>query len=147
MSIMSEFKAFVARGNVVDLAVGFVVGGAFTKIVTSFTTDLMMPPIGLVLGRVDFSSLFVNLSAAHYETLAEARKAGAATINYGIFINTVVDFLIIAFAVFLLVKWVNHLTGPEPEAVTMTMKCPFCRNAIAIDASRCGFCTSQIEAA
>src|SRR5258707_9083434 len=119
MSIISEFKEFAVKGNVVDLAVGFVVGAAFGKIVSSFTNDILMPPIGLALGAVDFSNLFLSLSSKHYDTIAQAKAAGAPTLNYGMFLNTVVDFLIIAFAVFLIVKWINILTRanhPKPPA-------------------------------
>src|SRR5216683_6835805 len=126
MSILSEFKQFAIKGNVVDLAVGFVVGAAFGKIVTSFTTDILMPPIGLALGAVDFSNLFVNLSSKHYATIADAKKAGAPTLNVGLFLNTIIDFVIIAFAVFLLVRWVNRLVGPKPAPPT-TMECPYCK--------------------
>ena len=123
MSIASEFKQFIMKGNVVDLAVGFVVGAAFGKIVTSFTNDMLMPPIGLALGAVDLSNLFVNLSSKSYPTLASAKAAGAPTLNYGLFINAVIDFLIIAFAVFLLVKGMNRLTANKPAPPT-TKDCP-----------------------
>jgi large conductance mechanosensitive channel len=146
MSILSEFKQFAIKGNVIDLAVGFVVGAAFGKIVTSFTNDIMMPPIGLALGAVDFSNLFVNLSSKHYDTLAAAKAAGAPTLNVGIFLNTIIDFLIIAFAVFLLVKWVNRLVGDKP-APPSTKDCPYCATAIPIPATRCPHCTSELKAA
>jgi large conductance mechanosensitive channel len=147
MSIVSEFKQFVMKGNVVDLAVGFVVGAAFGKIVTSFTNDILMPPIGLALGAVDFSNLFINLGAKHYGTLAAAKAAGAPTLNYGLFINTVIDFLIIAFAVFILVKWVNHLTGANKAPPTPTTKdCPHCLSTIPLGATRCAHCTSEVKA-
>jgi large conductance mechanosensitive channel len=147
MSMMSEFKQFAMRGNVIDLAVGFVVGGAFAKIVSSLTGDLLMPPLGVVLGHVDFSNLFISLSGKHYDTLTQAKAAGAATLNYGVFINTIIDFLIIAFAVFLLVKWVNHLTGADKPAAPTTKDCPYCLNAIPIAATKCGHCTSEVKAA
>ncbi len=147
MSILSEFKAFAIKGNVIDLAVGFVVGAAFGKIVTSFTTDILMPPIGLALGAVDFSNLFINLSSKHYETLADAKKAGAPTLNIGLFLNTIVDFVIIAFAVFLLVKWINHLTGVDKPKAPDTKDCPFCATTIPLAASRCPHCTSELKAA
>jgi large conductance mechanosensitive channel len=146
VSIFSEFKQFVMKGNVVDLAVGFVVGAAFGKIVTSFTNDILMPPIGLALGAVDFSNLFINLSSKHYDTLAAAKAAGAPTLNVGLFLNTIVDFLIIAFAVFILVKWVNRLVGEKPPAPT-TKDCPYCATAIPIPATRCPHCTSELKAA
>jgi large conductance mechanosensitive channel len=146
MSILSEFKQFVTKGNVIDLAVGFVVGAAFGKIVTSFTNDILMPPIGLALGAVDFSNLFINLSSKHYPTVAAAKAAGAPTLNVGLFINTIIDFLIIAFAVFLLVKWVNRLVGEKPAPPT-TRECPYCLSAIAVGATRCPHCTSELNAA
>jgi large conductance mechanosensitive channel len=146
MSILSEFKQFAIKGNVVDLAVGFVVGAAFGKIVTSFTNDILMPPIGLALGAVDFSNLFINLSSKHYGTIAEAKAAGAPTLNLGLFLNTIIDFVIIAFAVFLLVKWVNRLVGPKPGPPT-TMDCPYCKSTIPLGATRCAHCTSDLKAA
>ncbi|HEY6300240.1 MAG TPA: large conductance mechanosensitive channel protein MscL [Candidatus Binatus sp.] len=147
MSILSEFKAFAIKGNVIDLAVGFVVGAAFGKIVTSFTTDILMPPIGLALGAVDFSNLFVNLSSKHYATIADAKKAGAPTLNVGLFLNTIIDFVIIAFAVFLLVRWINHLTGADKPQPANTKDCPFCATTIPLAASRCPHCTSELKAA
>lgn len=147
MSIVSEFKQFVMKGNVVDLAVGFVVGAAFGKIVTSFTTDILMPPIGLALGAVDFSNLFINLSSKHFETIAAAKAAGAPTLNIGLFLNTVIDFLIIAFAVFILVKWINHLTGANKPAPPTTKDCPYCLSSIPLGATRCAHCTSEVKAA
>jgi large conductance mechanosensitive channel len=147
-SLLKEFREFAIRGNVIDLAVGVVIGAAFGKIVTSFVNDLLMPPLGLLLGRVDFSNLFLNLSSQHYATLAEAKQAGAPTLNYGAFINTVIDFAIVAFAVFLLVQQVNRLTrhrdaGPAPT----TKPCPYCLTAIPLAATRCPACTSHIEPA
>src|SRR5258708_34217686 len=147
MSILSEFKEFAIKGNVIDLAVGFVVGASFQKIVTSFTSDILMPPIGLALGGVDFSNLFINLSSKHYPTIAAAKAAGAPTLNVGLFINTIIDFLIIAFAVFLLVKWVNHLTGADRPAPVSTKQCPYCLTDIPIGATRCPHCTSELKAA
>ena len=144
MSILSEFKQFAIRGDVIDLAVGFVVGAAFGKIVTSFTNDILMPPIGLALNAVDFSNLFINLSSKHYETIAAAKAAGAPTLNIGMFINTIIDFLIIAFAVFILVKWVNRLVGEKPPT---TRDCPYCLSTIALGATRCPHCTSELKAA
>lgn len=146
MSILLEFKQFAIKGNVIDLAVGFVVGAAFGKIVTSFTNDILMPPIGLGLGAVDFANLFINLSSKHYPTIAAAKAAGAPTLNVGLFINTIIDFLIIAFAVFLLVKWVNHLVGEKPASPT-TKECPYCLSAIPLGATRCPHCTSELKAA
>ena len=147
VSILSEFKAFAIKGNVIDLAVGFVVGAAFGKIVSSFTTDILMPPIGLALGAVDFSNLFINLSSKHYDTIADAKKAGAPTLNIGLFLNTIIDFVIIAFAVFLLVKWINHLTGADKPQPANTKDCPFCATTIPLAASRCPHCTSELKAA
>ena len=146
MSMLSEFKQFAMKGNVIDLAVGFVVGAAFGKIVSSFTNDVLMPPIGLLLGKVDFSNLFINLSSKEYPTIAAAKAAGAPTLNYGMFLNTIIDFLIIAFAVFLLVKWVNRFVGEKPPAPT-TKDCPFCATAIPIPAKKCPNCTSELKAA
>ena len=140
-----EFRDFAMRGNVVDLAVGIIIGAAFGKIVSSFVNDILMPPIGVLLGKVDFSNLFVSLSSQHYGSLAEAKAAGAATLNYGIFINNIIDFLIVAFAVFLLVQQVNRLTKkPEPAAAPTTKDCPYCLSKIPLKATRCPQCTSQI---
>lgn len=138
-----EFKEFVLRGNVVDLAVGFIMGAAFSNIVSSLVRDVLMPPIGLLLGRVDFANLFINLSGGDYATLAEAQAAGAATINYGVFINTLIEFLIVAFALFLLIRQVNRLQR-QPEAAPTTKGCPYCFSTIPIQASRCPNCTSQL---
>ncbi len=140
-----EFKEFIMRGNVIDLAVGIIIGAAFGKIVTSLVNDIIMPPIGLLLGKVDFSNLFINLSGQPYATLAAAKEAGAATINYGAFINTVIDFLIVALAIFLVVRVVNRLRR-KPEAAPTTKECPYCCTAIPIQATRCPHCTSQLTA-
>jgi large conductance mechanosensitive channel len=142
-----EFKQFIARGNVIDLAVAVIIGAAFGKIITSFVNDILMPPIGLLLGNVDFANLFITLSGDSYATLAEAQAAGAATINYGVFINTIIDFLIVAFAIFLLVKQVNRLKKPAPPAEPTTKACPYCLSEIPIKAIRCPHCTSELEAA
>lgn len=144
--MLKEFREFVMRGNVMDLAVGVIIGAAFGKIVSSLVNDLLMPPIGLLLGGINFADLFINLSGTAYASLAEAQAAGAATINYGLFINNVVDFLIIAFVIFLLVKQVNRLSKPKgaPEAPS-TKVCPYCANGIPIKATRCPHCTSQLE--
>ena len=146
MSMWSDFKAFAMKGNVIDLAVGFIVGGAFGKIVTSLVNDVVMPPIGLILGRVDFGGLFVNLSGTAYSSLDAARKANAPVIAYGSFINNVIDFVIVSFAMFILVQQVMRLTAAPPPPPS-TQDCPFCKNKIPIGASRCGFCTSQLQAA
>ncbi|MBV9522308.1 MAG: large-conductance mechanosensitive channel protein MscL [Alphaproteobacteria bacterium] len=143
--MLKEFRDFAMRGNVVDLAIGIIIGAAFGKIVTSFVNDILMPPLGLLLGRVDFSSLFLNLSGTHYNSVAEAKAAGAATINYGIFINTVIDFLIVAFAVFLLVRQINRMTRkPAPPSPT-TKECPFCISTIPLRATRCPNCTTELR--
>ena len=141
--MLKEFKEFAMRGNVLDMAVGIIIGAAFGKIITSFVSDILMPPIGLLLGKVDFSSLFINLSGQTFATLAEAKKAGVATINYGLFLNTVLDFLIVAFAIFLLIKQVNRLKRAPAPAPT-TRDCPYCLSAIPIPAVRCAHCTSQL---
>ena len=141
-----EFKEFVMGGSVLDLAVGFVMGAAFAKIVTSLVNDVLMPPIGMLLGRINFSNLFINLSGKPYATLAEAEAAGAATINYGVFLNTVMAFVIVAFALFLLIRQVNRLRR-EPEAAPAaptTKECPYCFTEIPIKATRCPHCTSQL---
>jgi large conductance mechanosensitive channel len=143
-----EFREFALRGNVVDLAIGVIIGAAFGKIVTSFVNDVLMPPLGLLLGRVDFSNLFINLSSQHYATLAEAKQAGAATLNYGAFINTVIDFAIVAFAIFLLIQQINRLTRREKVVEAPTAKpCPFCATQIPLTAIRCPNCTSSLDVA
>ena len=142
--MLKEFKEFAMRGNVLDMAVGIIIGAAFGKIITSFVSDILMPPIGLLLGNVDFSGLFINISGQAYATLADAKKAGAATINYGMFMNTILDFLIVAFAIFLLIRQVNRLKrAPAPAEVT-TKDCPYCQSAIPLKAVRCAHCTSQL---
>jgi large conductance mechanosensitive channel len=141
----AEFRSFIARGNVVDLAVGIVIGAAFTSVVNSLVNDVLMPPLGLLTGGLDFSGLFVNLSGEEYATLAAAKEAGAPTINYGLFINSVVSFLIVSFAVFVLVKQYNRLLRkPAPAAEPTEKLCPHCKFSIPIDASRCGHCTSEL---
>ncbi len=140
-----EFKDFATRGNVIDLAVGVIIGGAFGKIVSSLVQDLLMPPVGLMLGSVDFSNLFLNLSGGNYDTLTAAQEAGAVTINYGLFISTVVEFVIVAFALFLVIKQVNRLQRPVEQPAPTTKECPYCRTAIPIDATRCPNCTSQLN--
>lgn len=141
--MLEEFKKFVMRGSVVDLAVGVIIGGAFGKIVSSLVGDVLMPPVGLLLGRVDFADLFINLSGKPYESLAAAKEAGAATINYGVFINTIIEFIIVAFVLFLIIKQVNRMQPAKKEAPT-TKECPFCFTAIPIAAKRCPNCTSQL---
>lgn len=144
--MFEEFKKFVMRGNVLDLAVGVIIGGAFGKITASLVGDVLMPVIGLGLGDVDFSQLFINLSETEYATLAEAQEAGAATLNYGMFVNTVVEFLIIAFAVFMIVKTANSMKEPPPAAAPTTKECPKCFSTIPIRATRCPNCTSELTA-
>ncbi len=144
-----EFREFIARGSVFDLAVGIVIGAAFASIVDSFVKDILMPPIGLVTGGVDFSNLFINLSGQEYASLAAAREAGAPTINYGVFLNNVISFVIVAFAVLLLVKQYNRLRQQQESvpAAPTDQECPYCRFTIPIGASRCAHCTSQLSAA
>jgi large conductance mechanosensitive channel len=143
--MLKEFKEFAMKGNVLDMAVGIIIGAAFGKIVTSFVSDILMPPLGLLLGKMDFASLFLNLSGQHYPTIAAAKAAGAATLNYGLFINTIIDFLIVAFAVFLLVRQVNRFKRQQPGAAPVTKDCPYCASAIPVPASRCPHCTSQLS--
>lgn len=146
MKIAEEFKAFVMRGNVIDMAVGVIIGGAFGKIVSSMVSDIIMPPIGLLLGKVDFSSLYINMSGKAFASLAEAQKAGAPTLNYGLFLNNVINFLIVAFVIFIMIQQINKLSKPAkpaaPAAPT-TKECPFCCSTVAIKAVRCPNCTSQ----
>jgi len=145
--VWKEFKAFAMRGSVLDLAVGFILGAAFGQIVSSLVNDIIMPPIGLLLGKVDFASLFISLSGKHYASLADAKKAGAAVIAYGQFINHVIDFLIVAFAMFVVVKWFSSLKKTEPPAAPSTRDCPFCLSSIPLNATRCPHCTSTLAAA
>jgi large conductance mechanosensitive channel len=145
--MFKEFKAFAVRGNVLDMAVGIIIGAAFGRIITSFVSDIIMPPLGLVIGKVDFSSLFLNISGTPYPTLAAAKAANAATINYGVFLNTVIDFLIVAFAIFLLVRQVNHWSKPAAAATPTTKECPYCLTQIPLKATRCPACTSEIRPA
>jgi large conductance mechanosensitive channel len=142
--MLEEFKKFAMRGNVVDMAVGIVIGAAFGKIVSSFVKDVLMPPIGKLMGGVDFSNLFVNLGEGTYPSLAAAQEAGAATLNYGIFINTVLDFIIVAFAIFMVIKAMNKLKAEEPAKAPDTKACPQCLSDIPIAAKRCKFCTSEV---
>ena len=144
--MLKEFKAFVLRGNVVDLAIGVIIGAAFGKIVSSFVGDVLMPPIGLLLGKAEFSNLFINLSGQNYPTVAAAKAAGAPTLNYGAFLQTIVDFVIVAFAVFLVIKQVNRLSPPAPPAPA-TRPCPLCLSNIPLRATRCAHCTSEVNPA
>lgn len=142
-----EFREFAMRGNVVDLAIGVVIGAAFGKIVTSLVSDIVMPPLGLILAQVDFNNLFISLSGTHYESLAEAKAAGAATINYGVFITNVIDFVIVAFVIFLVVRGINRLRRSPPPPTPTTRSCPYCITTIPLQATRCPACTSDLGAA
>ena len=142
--MLKEFKEFAMRGNVIDMAVGVVIGAAFGKIIASLVEDIVMPPIGLALGNVDFSNLFINLSGKDYSSVAAAKAAGAATLNYGIFFNTILNFLIIAFAVFLVIRSFNRSKQPEPAAIA-TKECPHCLSVIPIKATRCAHCTAELR--
>ena len=141
--MLNEFKTFIIRGNMVDLAVGIVLGVAFTTVVTSFVNDLLMPPIGLLLGKVDFGNLFVTLGGGSYPTIAAAKAAGVPTLNYGLFINNLINLVIVGFVVFLVVKQVNRVRGPAPAAPA-TRECPACTSMIPLRARRCPFCTSDV---
>lgn len=143
--MFKEFKDFAVRGNVVDMAVGIVIGSAFGKIVTSFVNDMLMPPVGLLLGKADFSNLFINLSGHSFATLQAAKEAGAPTLNYGLFINTVLDFVFVAFAIFLLIRQVNRFKKAEAPPPPATKECPHCLSAVPLKATRCAFCTSELS--
>ncbi len=144
--VMDEFREFAVRGNMVDMAVGIIIGGAFGKIVTSFVNDVLMPPIGLLLGRVDFSNLYVSLSGRRYDSLAAAKLDGAATLNYGLFLNNVLDFMIVAAVVFLMVRQLNRLRSrPKAADLPTTRPCPYCLTAIPMGASRCSACTAEVQ--
>ncbi|MEI9478319.1 MAG: large-conductance mechanosensitive channel protein MscL [Deltaproteobacteria bacterium] len=151
--MLKEFKEFAMRGNVIDMAVGIIIGVAFGTIISSLVADVIMPPIGLLLGNVDFSNLFITLkqgvkAAGPYASLAEAKAAGAVTMNIGVFINTIISFVIVAFAIFLLIKSINKLKKQEaPPAVPTTKDCPHCMVSIPIKATRCPHCTSELKAA
>jgi large conductance mechanosensitive channel len=142
--MFSEFKKFIMRGNVLDLAIGVIIGAAFGKIVTSLVNDVLMPVISLAIGKIDFSNLFISLNGTHYDTLAEAKKAGAPTLNYGVFSNAIIEFLIIAFVIFMIVKQVNRFTKPAPAAPVTTKDCPRCCTAIPLAATRCPACTTDL---
>ena len=143
--MLKEFKEFAIRGNVMDMAVGIIIGVAFGKIVTSFVKDIVMPPIGMLMGDVNFANLFINLSNTAYATLAEAQKAGAATINYGSFINTVIDFVIIAFVIFMVIRQMNKMKKEPLPADPTTKDCPECLSSIPIKATKCSHCTSAVQ--
>lgn len=145
--MLKEFKEFAMKGNVIDLAVGVIIGAAFGKIVSSLVADIIMPPIGLILGHVDFTNLFVTLSGQHLNTLKEAKDAGVPTLNYGLFLQSVLDFLIVAFVIFLVVKQINRMQR-QPEAAPATPEtheCPYCAYTIPVKATRCPFCTSELK--
>jgi len=145
--MLKEFKEFAMKGNVVDLAIGIVIGGAFGKIVSSFVGDILMPPIGLLLGKVDFANLFISLSGKSFSSLQEAKAAGAPTLNYGLFFSTILDFLIVAFAIFLMIKQINRMKREEAPApaVPVTKECSFCFSVIPLKAMRCPQCTSELK--
>ena len=146
--MFKEFKEFAMRGNVLDMAVGIIIGAAFGRIITSLVSDVIMPPIGLLLGKVDFSGLFLNISGKSYDTLAAAKAAGAATINYGLFLNASIDFLIVAFVLFLVIRTANKMQAamakPAAAAAPATRDCPFCAMPIPVQAKRCGHCTASL---
>jgi large conductance mechanosensitive channel len=147
--MLKEFKEFAMRGNVVDMAVGIIIGAAFGKIVSSFVGDILMPPLGMILGKMDLANRFMTLSGQEFATLAEAKKAGAVTINYGVFFNTIIDFLIVAFIIFLVIRQINRMRRepePAPEAPG-TRQCPYCLSTIPLKAVRCPHCTSEISEA
>jgi large conductance mechanosensitive channel len=141
--VFKEFKEFAMRGSVLDLAVGVIIGAAFGKVVSSLVDDVLMPPLGRLIGRVDFSSLFINLGEVHYATLGEAKAASAPTLNYGIFLNTIINFLIVAFAIFVMVRAVNKWM-PKPPVPVTTRPCPQCEMPIPVAAKKCGHCTSGV---
>lgn len=145
MGIVKEFKEFIMRGNVMDMAVGVIVGGAFSSIVNSLVNDVIMPVISLATGKIDFSNLFIALDGGEYANLAAAQEAGASVFAYGSFIQAVIEFLIIAFCIFMVVKGINKMRKPEPAAAPTTKVCPFCKNEVPIEATRCGFCTSELK--
>jgi large conductance mechanosensitive channel len=142
----NDFKAFIMRGSVLDLAVAVIIGGAFGKIITSLVNDIIMPLIGLALGGLSFADRFISLNGQRYATLAEAQAAGAATLNYGLFINAVIDFVIIAFVIFMLVRSISRFKGPAPVAPATTKACPYCQTVIPLAATRCPNCTSDLAA-
>ncbi len=143
--MLKEFKSFAMRGNVIDLAVGVIIGAAFGKIITSFVNDILMPPIGLLLGKVDFTNLFVSLTGVKYTSLAEAQEAAAPTLNYGLFIKNVIDFIIVAIVIFLLIRAINRLSRKDEKPAEVTTRdCPFCQTSISVKATRCPNCTSEV---
>ncbi len=145
--MLKEFKEFVMKGNVIDLAVAVIIGAAFGRIITSLVNDIIMPPLGLLLGKVNFTDLFISLNGTKYATLADAQAAGAATINYGVFINTIIDFILVALVIFLIIRSINRMKrAPAPAPVAPTTKeCPYCFTQIPIPATRCPNCTSELR--
>jgi large conductance mechanosensitive channel len=146
-AILKEFREFVLKGNVIDMAIGVIIGVAFGKIVTSLVSDILMPPLGLLMGKVDFSSLFISLSGPRYTSLAAAKAAGVPTINVGVFFQTILDFVIVAFVIFVVVKQINRLKRESPPASPTTKDCPYCLSNIPIKATRCAHCTSEVTVA
>jgi large conductance mechanosensitive channel len=147
--MLKEFREFAMRGNVLDMAIGIIIGAAFGKIVSSAVNDILMPPFGLLIGKVDFTNLYINMSGGSYASLAEAKAAGAATLNYGLFINTIIDFVIVAFVIFMMIRQINRLKrqpAAAPAAPT-AQECPFCATSIPIKARRCPHCTSELQTA
>lgn len=145
--MLKEFREFAMKGNVVDMAIGVIIGGAFGKIVSSLVNDVLMPPIGRLMGNLDFSNLFLALDGGTYASLKAAKDAGAPTINYGLFVNTVLDFVIVAFVIFMVVKQMNRLKKEAPAATPTTRECPRCLSVMALKATRCPHCTSEVQAA
>lgn len=142
--ILKDFKEFAVKGNMIDMAVGIIIGVAFGKIISSLVSDILMPPIGLLLGQMDFSNLFINLSGEYYSSLTAAKEAGVSTINYGIFLNHVIDFIIVAFVVFMLIRQINKLKHKEEAVKAEARKCPYCFSEVHLKASRCPSCSSNI---
>lgn len=145
--MLKEFKAFAIQGNVFDMAIGFIIGAAFSKIISSLVGDVLMPPLGLLIGNVDFSNLYINLSGQPYATLAEAKAAGAPVMSYGVFINTVIDFIVVAVVIFILVKQINRLKIRPAPVATDTKDCPYCLSNVPLKASRCAHCTAELKLA
>ena len=142
--MLKDFKEFAIKGNMLDLAIGVIIGGAFGKIITSIVNDLIMPLLSLITGKIDFTNLFVALNGKHYDTIAKAKEAGAATLNYGLFITAVIDFLIVAFTIFIVVRQLNRFKKKEEPVAPKVKDCPYCKTSIAVEATRCPNCTSQL---
>jgi large conductance mechanosensitive channel len=147
IAMLKEFREFALKGNVIDMAIGVIIGVAFGKVVTSLVSDILMPPLGLLMGKVDFSSLFISLSGPRYTSLAAAKAAGVPTINVGVFFQTILDFVIVAFVIFVVVKQINRLKRESPPASPTTKDCPYCLSSIPIKATRCAHCTSEVKVA